>query len=241
MMNLSELITSIKMKLGIYGLSIPIENLDEQIHNVIKLETIKTYSQFFPQTFTLEYSLNELEVLNKSYMRTTVVLPDIFAGRRIISVRDVFPGKMDQGANYMYPELAPGDSFYESIMLGHAYGHLTSAVSPPFSFDFEHPNIVHLFNFASYTQQMTFKVDVEHFENLSSIPPSQWEAFKTLAILDVKIYLFGILKHYMDLSTAIGTISLKIDDWADAQNQRDELIREWNASYHLESQSIYFI
>lgn len=241
MMNLSELLTSIKMKLGIYGLSLPLDDLDEQLHNVIKLETIKTYSQFFPQTFTLEYSLNELEVLTKSYMRTTVVLPDIFAGRHIMGVRDVFPGKMDQGANHMYPELAPGDSFFESIMLGHAYSHLTSAVSPPFSFDFEHPNIVHLFNFASYTQHLTFKIDVEHFNNLSSIPPTQWEAFKTLSILDVKIYLFGILKHYTDLTTAIGTINLKIDDWADAQSQRDQLIENWTASYHLEGQAIYFI
>lgn len=241
MMNLSELITSIKMKLGIYGLSIPVENLDEQIHNVIKLETIKTYSQFFPQTFTMEFKLDELEVIKKSYMKTSVVLPDIFANRRIVSVRDVFPGKMDQGANHMYPELAPGDNFYESIMLGHAYGHLTSAVSPPFSFEYEHPNIVHLYNFASYTQQLTMKVDVEHFENLSSIPPSQWESFKNLAILDTKIYLYGIMKHYTDLSTALGTINLKIDDWSDAQSTREQLLENWTASYHLEGQAIYFI
>ncbi len=241
MMNLSELLTSIKMKLGIYGISIPVENLDQTIHEVLKLETIKTYSQFFPQTITMEFKLDELEVIYQSYMKTTVLIPDIFGGRQIISVRDVFPGKMTQGAGYMYPELAPGDQFYQSVMLGHAYAHLTSAVSPPYTFEFEHPNIIHMYNYASYARDLTIKVDLEHFSNLSSIPPSQFESFRQLAILDVKIFLYGILKHYTDLSTAHGNINLKIDDWADAQSQRDQLIQEWTSVYHIEGQSIYFI
>lgn len=240
-MNLSELITSIKMKLGIYGIAVPVENIDQTIHDVLKLETIKTYSQFFPQTITMEFRLDEMEVLFQSYMKTSVLIPDLFGGRTIISVRDVFPGKMTQGAGYMYPELAPGDEFFQSIMLGHAQAHLTSAVSPPFTFEFEHPNIIHMYNYASYARDLTIKVDLEHFSNLSSIPPSQFESFRQLAVLDVKALLYGMLKHYTDLSTALGTINLKIDDWADAQSQRDQLIQEWTASYHIEGQSIYFI
>ena len=241
MMNLSELITSIKMKLGIYGISIPIDNLDQAIHDVLKLETIKTYSQFFPQTITMEFKLDELDTLYNSYMKTSVVLPDIFGGRTIISVRDVFPGKMTQGAGYQHPELAPGDDFFQDVMLGHAYASLTSAVSPPFTFEFEHPNIIHMYNYASYAKDLTVKVDLEHFANLSSIPPSQFESFRELAIYDVKAFLYGILKHYTDLSTALGNINLKIDDWADAESKREELINEWTASYHIEGQSIYFI
>lgn len=241
MMNLSELLTSTKMRLGIYGISIPIENLDETLHNIIKLESIKTYSQFFPHTMTMEFRLDDMEIIHKSYQKTTVALPDIFAKRNIVSVRDVFPGKMTQGAGMMNPELAPGDMFFESIMMGHAMANLTSAVSPPFTFEFEHPNIIHIYNFASYSRDLTVKVDLEHYENLSSIPPSQWESFRNLVLLDIQIFLYGILKHYTDLTTAHGTINLKIDDWADAVSRRETLIEQWTSTYHLEGQSIYFI
>ncbi len=241
MMGLSELLTSVKMKLGIYGISIPVENLDQLMHDVIKLESIKTYSQFFPQTFTMEFKMEELDVIQNNYAKTTFVLPDLFAGRRIIYVRDVFPGRLNQQSNYMYAEMATGEDFYQTMMLGHAQAHLASAVTPPFTFEFEHPNIVHMYNYSSYSRDVTVKIDVEHFENLSSIPPAQFESFRQLVILDMKIFLYGMLKHYTDLSTPLGNISLKIDDWANAEATRDELINEWTASHHLEHQSIYFI
>ena len=41
-MNPSQLLTSIKMDLGIYGLRLPFDNPDEAMMEVIKLKTLKT-------------------------------------------------------------------------------------------------------------------------------------------------------------------------------------------------------
>jgi hypothetical protein len=82
---------------------------------------------------------------------------------------------------------------------------------------------------------------VEHTENLSSIPPTAFESFHELAELDIKIFLYNTLKHYNEIQTAYGTISLKIDDWANAEQDRKDLIEKWRDLYHLDGEVFYII
>ena len=61
MLSMSRVITSIKMDLGVYGLSLPFDNPDEALRNVIKIKTLPTFSQFSPQYMTFTIDTNELE------------------------------------------------------------------------------------------------------------------------------------------------------------------------------------
>ena len=41
------------------------------------------------------------------------------------------------------------------------------------------------------------------------------------------------MKHYNELSTAHGSINLKIDDWANASQDRDALLDKWDDTFDL--------
>ena len=242
MMNLSELITSIKRELGIYGITLPVDNLDGEIYDIIKAETLKTFSQFFPQKHTLELDFNQLDVLREGYSETIIRLPiELFGDRRVISVLDVNKSSMHKNTGYMTPEIIGGMEFYDTMMMGHATAHLNSITTPPFTFKFMPPQTLHLYNYTALTTSLSVTIALEHFENLSSIPNSSWESFRELAVLDAKRSLYGMIKHYNGIQTAHGTIDLKIDDWADAVAQRKEIVENWRRISHLDSHQVFII
>lgn len=238
MMNVSELLTTIKMDLGIYGLALPIDDLDDKIMEVIKLRTIKTYSQFFPHIQKLEINLQELEYTTNNFNQRSYILPDIFGDRRIVSIRDV--EQIGRGTSgYTYPEMNFG--LFEDFALGQANANIASAMSPPTTFEFINPNKLTLYNTYLFNNRVIIEFALEHFSNLQSIPPSQWETFEEWAIVDVKQFLYGILKHYNEIQTAHGTINLHIDDWANANQERKELLEKWRQVYHLDNTNVYYI
>ena len=60
-LNLSQIVTKIKMRMGIYGISIPIENPDEYIRETIELFTIPTFSIYEPYYDHLHVSTDDLQ------------------------------------------------------------------------------------------------------------------------------------------------------------------------------------
>jgi hypothetical protein len=241
MMNLSEMITSIKMDLGIYGLSIPLENEEKKIHDVIKLKTIKTFSQFSPHIMRIDLDMKTLKVLKSNYNESIYVLPDVFGDRKIITIRKVEQKNKLLGNGYVSPILDDSIDLYGGIMMGQAAANLSSTVIPPFTFKFTAPNLLHLFNMSTMANEATIEIGLEHHDNLMSIPNTSWESFYELAILDLKHFYYGILKHYNQLQTAHGTIDLHIDDWASAFQERKDLIERWRDMYHLDAEQFYII
>lgn len=237
MMNLSELITSIKMDLGIYSVHIPVE--DKDIYEVIKLRTLRTYSQYFPHITTVQLDVRELKKYEEGFRKTTVEIPNLFGDREIIQVLEVDMAPDNLNTGYMAPEMVNSMEGAQNLALSIAEMDLMSAMMPAFTFEFLPPNRLSLYNLSTYASVLDVRLGVEHFENLSTINSSAFEEFYQLALLDVTNYLYGILKHYKDLSTPFGNISLQIDDWSDASSDRRELVREWKSKSHLDVFDIY--
>lgn len=241
MMNLSELLTSIKMDLGIYGVSLPYDDPEKTLFDVIKLRTIKTFSQFYPFVMRVDLDMNQLRCLKSNYQESIYELPDIFGDRKLLSIRKVIPVNRLLGNGYMSPIFDDSLDLYNSMMMGQAAANLLSAATPPFTFKFEQPNLMYLYNMSTMANQITVEFCLEHYENLASIPNTAWESFYELALLDIKRLLYGALKHYRELQTAHGTISLQIDDWANAESERKELIEHWRDVYHMEADQFVVI
>lgn len=241
MRNLSELLESIKMDLGVYGINLPLEDADDKIYRVIQLKTIKTYSQYFPLEEIFELNVDKVDTLRHTSNGGVVVkIPDWFNGRRIVTIRDVEPSRAVGYNGFHYPDMSVGLDFVQGSMLAAAQANMLSSIMPPFTFKYENPNLLHVYNYQHYSKQLIITAGIEHYDNLSSIPNSQWDSFEKLALLDVKAFLYGVLKHHTDFSTQVGNISLKIDDWANAAEERKNLLAEWDEVYHLEGKSIYF-
>jgi hypothetical protein len=241
MMNLSELFTSLKMDLGIYGISLPFEDENKVLHQTLKLKTIKTFSQFYPQILRLDMDLDDLVCLKSHYNESIYQLPDVFGDRQVMYVRKIEQKNKLLGNGYVNPVLDDSLDMYNSLMLGQAAANLTSAATPPFTFKFLAPNLLYLYNMSTMAGQLTIEFGLEHFDNLMSVPATSWESFYELALLDIKHFLYGVLKHYDEIETAHGRINLKIDDWANAQSERKDLIEKWRDVYHLDTEQFFII
>ena len=88
-MNLSQLVTRIKINCGIYAIALPFDNPDEVIADVIKNITLRTFSTYNPCYETFRFDLHSLEKIEKRANYEVYLLPDIFSERELLFVRDV--------------------------------------------------------------------------------------------------------------------------------------------------------
>ena len=82
-MNLSSIVTRIKLKLGLINLATPFPNMDETIQTIIQEITLPVFSLYFPDKDTLHLSIKDLELLEKTTEYQKVLLPD-FQTRKLI-------------------------------------------------------------------------------------------------------------------------------------------------------------
>ncbi len=222
------------MDLGIYGIALPFEDSDKAIVDTIKLRTIKTFSIYSPDVVTLrDTPLNTFKCLRSEYSESVYEIPDMFGGRHIMFIQAAPRNKL-MGSSYLDPILNEPVDMFGAIMMAQANQNLASAIVPPFTTKFESPNILHVYNMTALATELDLTFGLEHLPNLSTIKKTAWESFYNLALLDVKRLLYNILKHHNEIQTAYGNINLRIDDWANAESERKELLEKWDADYHMQ-------
>lgn len=234
MMNLSQLITSIKMDLGIYGLALPFENENQVLHEVLKLKTIKTFSIFAPYILKINMPLKDMEAIQSNFQESIYRLPDVFGDRQIVTIKSIKPWNKLMGQGYVSTQFGGGVDLYNDLMLGQANANIYSTAMPPFTFSYEQPNIIHVYNLDSMCNEIIIEIGLEHADNFATIPNTAWESFHELAVIDIKKFLYSSMKHYTEIQTAYGNISLKIDDWANADQERKDIIEKWRDLFHLD-------
>lgn len=239
MVNRSKLITSIKMKLGIHGLSLPGIDINELIEDVINEETLMVFNELLPNMITVNLDTRQLKQVKSSFNETVYIIPDIFGGREIFGIDNIVP--YDKYANDCTPYTSGLMNNMGALMMGQVSADLYSLLDAGFSFNFESPNRLTLYNLDTLYTVLTVKFRVEHAKNLSTIPKTAYSSFKKLALLDTKIILYENLKHYSGIDTVHGRIDLKIDDWANAQSERDDLVKEWEDTYHFNGTQLYYM
>lgn len=238
-MNLSNLITQIKMELGIYTIALPIDNIDKTISDIIKETTLRTYSQYFPQYEIVRIPSGTIEKLSRNleYVDLMIHVP---VGQEIVFVADIYYDASDiSGIGYYgagMPIYSP--NMIQDILTTNIGANLTNAMFPKLTWEFTTPNKVRVYHL--YGGSIFIKYAKLHDMSLASIPFSQEETFKNLSILDCKKVLYHILKHYNEIETAHGRINLRIDDWQDATAERKDILKEWDENYHLEQKTIYY-
>lgn len=243
MISTSRVITSIKMDLGVYGLALPFDNPDEALLNVIKIKTLPTFSQFSPYYMTFMINTSELQSSNNTtYQSKIFTIPNMFGDRDILFVRSVELDISELADGYVDPIYIGNEINYEDLMTAQLTANLMSVAIPAVTFKFHPPNKLELFNSGlAYDNKYKVTVALEHSENLTTIPKTSWTSFMKLATLDVKKFLYDNLKLYGNLQTAYGNIDIKIDDWSNAEQERNDLIREWEDSWHLDDEQFIII
>lgn len=239
-MNISSVITRIKLSLGLMAISTPFENLDETLLEIINTITLPVFSLYNPCKDTLVIQTKDMERIYKTEQYETYLLPD-FKNRNLLYVFDVrYDDSCLSGLGHYgggMPLISGG--IIQQAMLANAGASLMSQMMPKLTFKYEHPRKLIIYNMY-INSRLVIDLGFEHDKSLASIPETARESFMQLALLDVKSNLYPTLKMYNEINTAIGNINLRIDDWANAESAREELINKWDDTYHLDMPGLYY-
>ena len=102
------------------------------------------------------------------------------------------------------------------------------------TFKYEHPRKVYIYD-SLIASKLRLTLACEHDKSCQSITPTSAESFYKLAQLDIKAGLYQTMKHYDGIETSYGRIELKIDDWQNARQERDDMLKEWDESFLLDA------
>lgn len=241
MMNLSDLVTEIKMDIGIYGMTLPFEKPDDAIKDVIRLKTVPTYSRYSPYRLDVPIDGKDLKLIYRFSDYVMYQLPDLFGDRKIITIDEIVPNILNMGAQRIYGPMEYSVCDMNTMMLNAQKAQLQHFVAPKFSFEFVEPNKIKLFNAGYISRGIICYMGVAHDANLSTIDEGHSESFKKLALLDVKRFLYQVMRNYDEIQTAYGNIRLRTDEWSGAEGDRADLLSRWDEVYHLEGQQLYYL
>lgn len=238
-MNLSRGITSIKMQLGLYNVTLPFKDpitgkpipTENVIRDVLVATTIPIYSQFQPWIREGDANIKSLKVVDK--INNIYMLPAFLTMTPVMYVADVhMPYHSNQGAyGGMIQSYGLGQSA-QGVLTTQANMMLAGEMRAEPTFQYLENNKIRLYGFTK--TMVTFRVACEHEPNGETIPQGCYESFMQLAMLDVKMFLYNTLKLYDNIATAFGNISLKAEDNQAAEADRNALLEKWNDTFHLD-------
>jgi len=250
MYNLSEFIKLLKQDLGLRDLPQVIS--DQDMVERLTQSALKEFSIRYPHrvkfALTREDRVRNLEQLipsgNINYglpyydfgNRFIYKIPRAVYGQNSIINLFTVETKGPYGyADYYYPfgnALTP-EMALSAISDYRLVASLQQAVTPALTWQFRHPDIIEIFNGWSDGTYIA-EIGITHDASLATIPPAVFSSFRELALLDMKEYFYQTMKRVENVNVGVGEISLKIDDWSSASQDKKELLRQWDESGNLD-------
>lgn len=238
-MDINRMIRRIKRDIGIYGIALPVENLDQLILEILEDTTIPVFSIYCPREEIVTLDINNL-MKDGTYGRgedcDLYILPDWLytGGRNILYVKRIEYADDIMSRNY-YP--TGRGSIYnnlEDVMLANANKPIVDLSIAKITFKYEYPRKVYIYD-SLVASKLRLTLACEHDKSCQSITPTSAESFYRLAVLDIKAGLYQTVKHYDGIETSYGRIELKIDDWQNARQEREDILKEWDDIYLLDA------
>lgn len=229
----------LKRGIGIYGIALPIEDVDQFMKDIVEDTTLPVFSIYHPRYEEVTASTTEFkrDANIPHGACDKYILPQrLFEGREVLFVRNVeYAAGLDEyytrypGGNFM----TTGGSYFEDLMLANAQKPIMDMMVNKITFKYEHPRKLYIYD-ALLSSQLVITLACEHDTSLQSIEPTAAESFYQLAELDIMDALWNIVKNYEEMGGAYDRIALKIDEWKAAKEKREQLLKEWDEVYMLD-------
>lgn len=234
----SHLLKRLKMALGIYSIKLPVSD-DELFQDVVVDTTLPVFSTYVPYEYNMLVDLNEIRIVDRyavddsSLISNCYEIPNIFPKQRCLGINNIRP-YIEYNGMMMTSSYETIDS-YQVLATGQTLANLSSAMIPPQTFKFFPPNKFEIYNQVLYNNKVYLDLIYTHSSELFTIPETARESFFKLALLDTKMYLWNTLKYYTTIQTAYGQLDLKVENWEQAESERNDLLSQWDENYHLDS------
>lgn len=237
-MNMSNIVSTIITELGLFDITLPIvrENnreapIEEVVYHVLKTVTIPMYSQYEPWKREGDCDVKTLKCVDQRdgiYM-----LPAILCMTPVLYIIDIrMPYHNSRGT---YGDIAPAYGINRSaqgVINSQAYMMLAGQMRAEPTWEWLKNNKVRLYGFPK--TMLTFVVACEHMPNGETIDDGCYKSFLDLAMLDMRIYLWNLLKRYKTIPSAHGNLSLEIEDYQSAEQEKKQMLSDWDDRYHLD-------
>lgn len=246
--NLSEVVTICKQNMGIRDLPKPVTDAD--IMWRVQHSALKIFSQAYP--YVTSFIIGDTDRLCKPYVgiptnhtntysQVYQIPKHIYQEHTIMAVPNV-QIQRPNGYNDLYvPQGMVGDP--ASIMIAMAsiqmVGAMAKQMTHSLTWDFKKPDILILYNGWS-GGNYEVELAMDHDPSLSTIPDGAADSFQYLCQLDMEEFIYNKLKRVQNLDLGVGSIELKIDDWADSGSKKRDLINEWMETANLDVDHIQF-
>lgn len=246
--SMSEVITLCKQNMGIRDLPKPIT--DQDLKWRIEHSALKEFSQRSP--YLARFLIGNNNRVCKPYVgvpmnhtnsyQAVYQIPKHYYQEHTIFGVPYVDIQKPNGYNDLYvPQGMIGDP--ASILIGlasiQAVGAMARTMTHSLTWDFRAPDILIIYNgWSGGTYEIELAMD--HDPSLSTINPSAFSTFVELCQYDLEEYLYMKLKRIQNLDLGVGSIELKIDDWADARSKKQDLLKELDETCALDYEHIQY-
>lgn len=236
-MNINTVIKRIKRDIGIYGIALPVDNLDQLILDILEDTTLPVFSLYNPLEEIQHVDVSCLIHDNRMADGSDIyIIPDsLLYSRKLLYVKRISYDESYLRSNY-FPnhEVMTGLSGLGDLLSANIAKNIIDQTVNSITFKYIHPRKLLIYD-ALVSSKLTIYMCFQHDKSFASIAPTAEESFYQLALLDVKAGLYPTIKHFDGIETSLGRIELKIDDWQSAADARKELISNWDESYLLDA------
>lgn len=217
-MNPTDVLQYIELNLGA---SLQVLELDAyEIMDVVRTQTIPTFSSYYPNYEYLTIHVAEDKVPNRFntfYLKTD---------REILGVSKVL------AENYMGNSGLPL-AYYDSDPINRQMtADIASMYLQPITHEFESPNIVSVFPKTQLLGDFTVQIKTVHPEHLATIPLGYRNEFLECALYDVRIALYPIRQRFSTINTTFGNIELFMDKLESAADDKKQLLERWRGNFN---------
>ena len=238
--NISKLVDKIEWRLGLIPLTkhLPEEFGKNAWANVIKEDTLLTYSRYCPRKWSFKvtektapkkdgwYYIDEDYIGNQPILGIGDIDWTKFGNRSIGLAQTFGYGTIDAGlaANYTIDDVLgmKGRADYASMF--------SNQIIP----EFDPPNRIRLVATGNYDVsigEFNIILYLKHLDSLTSIPATAMEKFEQLAQADVANFLVNNLKYWDGLETVFSTIDLKMSNLENEAGKRENVIEYLESNY----------
>lgn len=236
-MNINTMIRRIKRDIGIYGIALPIDDVDKMILEILEDTTLPVFSLYCPleeiQHVDVSYLIHDTDLADGADMY--IIPENLIYSRKLLYVKRVAYDESYLRANYFPSRVCmTGLDGLGDLLTANIGKNIIDQTVNSITFKYIHPRKLLIYD-ALVSSKLTIYMCFEHDKSFASITPTSEESFYNLALLDVKAGLYPTIKHFDGIETALGRIELKIDDWQSASADRKELLADWNETYLLDA------
>lgn len=242
--DMTLLLNKIERRLHLLPLTphLPPEVSKEKWAEVIKEDTMVTFSRYFPQKLRFVVNNETCNKVREDGKWVYYIKDEFLGGLKLLGVIDIdwqdtsgdnISVGQTAGYGYYIPNYGGIESTFDAFLSTQMSADVASLYNNQIYVDFKYPNKISITRAGNIDVNLnSFVVNllVQH-ENLQTISPTKMEVFEALAQADVAAFLYGFLKYYDQLDTIYINIDLHLSELEQQANRRQEIVEKLENSY----------